>query len=75
MKPTLVSKVFWVDTYIQNRLVVANGKGVVTGMNWEFGISKYKLLSIEWINNNALLYSTENYIQTPVINHNGKEYL
>ena len=45
------------------------------GMNWEFGISKYKLLYIEWIHNKALLYSTGNSIQYPVRNHNGKEYL
>ena len=30
---------------------------------------------MEWINNKVLLYSTENYIQYPMINHNGKEYL
>ena len=29
---------------------------------------------IEWINNKVLLYSTGNYIQNPVINHNGREY-
>ena len=29
---------------------------------------------IEWINSKVLLYSTENYIQYPGINHNGKEY-
>ena len=29
---------------------------------------------IEWINSEVLLYSTGNYIQHPVINHNGKEY-
>ena len=28
----------------------------------------------EWINNKVLLYSTGNYIQYLVINHNGKEY-
>ena len=28
---------------------------------------------IEWINNKVLLYSTGNYIQYSVINHNGKE--
>ena len=28
----------------------------------------------EWISNKVLLYSTGNYIQYPVINHNGKEY-
>ena len=43
-------------------------------MDWEFGISKVKLLYMEWINNKVLLYSTGNYIQYPVTNHNGKEY-
>ena len=43
-------------------------------MDWEFGISKCKLLCIEWINNKVLLYSTGNYIQYPVTNHNGKEH-
>ena len=44
------------------------------GKEWAFGISRDKLLYIEWINNKVLLYSTENYIQYPVINHSGKEY-
>ena len=44
------------------------------GMDWEFGISRCKLLYREWINNKVLLYSTGSYIQCPVINHNGKEY-
>ena len=44
------------------------------GKDWEFGISRCKLLYTEWINNKVLLYSTRNYIQYPVINHNGKEY-
>ena len=50
------------------------GRGSRGGMDWEFGISRCKLLYIEWINNKVLLYSTGNYIQYPVINHNGKEY-
>ena len=33
------------------------------------------LLCIEWIKNKVLLYSTGNYIQHPVINHHGKEYI
>ena len=37
--------------------------------------SKCKLLYREWINNKVLLYSTDDYIQYPMINHNGKEYL
>ena len=40
----------------------------------EFRISRCQLLYIEWINNKFLLYSTGNYIQYPLINHNGKEY-
>ena len=43
------------------------------GMDLEFGTSRYKLLSIEWINK-ILLYSTGNYIQYPIINQTGKEY-
>ena len=42
--------------------------------DWEFGISRRKLLYIGWIKNKVLLYSTGNYIQYPVANHNGKEY-
>ena len=30
---------------------------------WEFGISKFKLLCVEWINDKAPLYSTGNYNQ------------
>ena len=36
--------------------------------------SRCKLLHIGWISNMVLLYSTGNYTQYPVINHNGKEY-
>ena len=43
-------------------------------MDWEFGVGRWKLLYIGWINNKVLLYSTENHIQYPVINHNGKKY-
>ena len=42
------------------------------GMDWEFGTDRCKLLYTEWINNKVLLYSTGNYSQYPVINHNGK---
>ena len=43
------------------------------GMDWEFGISRCKLLYTERINK-VLQYSTGNYSQYPIINHNGKEY-
>ena len=48
------------------------GGGVQGRMEWEVGVSKCKLLCIEWINSKVVLYSTENYIQYPMINHNGK---
>ena len=61
-------------TDIENRLVFAKGEGGGRGTEWEFGVSRCKLLHLEWINNKVLLYSTGNYIQSPGINHNGKEY-
>jgi len=42
-------------------------------MEWEFGISRCKLVYIECINSKVRLYSTENYIQYLVINHNEKD--
>ena len=57
-----------------NTLVVAKGEGIGGGMEGEVGVSRCKLLYTEWINNRVLLYSTENYVQYPMIHHNGKEY-
>ena len=47
------------------------------GERWigSLGVSRWKLLHLEWTNNKVLLDSTGNYIQYPVITHNGKEYL
>ena len=53
--------------------MVAKGEGLGGATEWEGGVSRCKLLYIEWINNKILLYSTENYIQYAMINHNGKE--
>ena len=54
-------------------LWLPRGKGIKGGMDWDFGISRCKLLYIEWVNR-APLYSTGNYIQYTMTNHNGKEY-
>ena len=43
------------------------------GLEWEIGVSRYKLLYIEWINK-VLPYNTREYIQYPMISHNKKEY-
>ena len=48
------------------------GKGVGEG---RCGVSRCKLLYTACRNNKVLLYSTENYIQSPAINHNRKEYV
>ena len=58
----------------KTNLWLPKGKEGEGGTNYEFGISRYKLLYIKWINKKVLLlYSTGNYIQFPVINHNQKE--
>ena len=49
---------------IENRLVVAKGERGGSGMDWDFGVSKCKLLQLEWISSEVLLYSTGNYIQS-----------
>ena len=54
--------------------MVAEGAVGRRGMDWESGVSRCKILYIEWINKKILLYNMENYNQYFVINHNGKEY-
>ena len=48
--------------------------GVGARMEWEFGVSRFKPVYTEWINNKVLLYSTGDYTHYSVINHNGKDY-
>ena len=56
---------------IENRFVVDKGVGGKK-MDWEFGVGRYKLLYVEWIDNKALLLRTGNYTQYPLINHKEK---
>ena len=46
---------------LENRLVVANGRWGGSGMDWELEVNRCKLLLLEWINNEILVCSTENY--------------
>ena len=57
----------------KNRLVSAKGAGVGGRMKWKVGISRCTLPYTGRINK-ALLYSTQNCIQYPTINHRGKDY-
>ena len=49
---------------VENRLVVAKGWGG-SGIDEGFGVNRCKLLNLEWISNEVLLYSMGNYIQSP----------
>ena len=53
--------------------MVAKEEGVGGRAQWEVGVSRCNPQNTEGINNKVLLYSTENYIQCPMINHKGKE--
>ena len=45
-------------TDLENRLVVAKGEREESGIDWEFVVSRCKLLNLEWISDKILLYST-----------------
>ena len=47
--------------------------GMRSGMDYEVGVGRCKLLHLEWISN-ELIYSTRNYIQSLGINHDGRKY-
>ena len=66
--------IFAIETYVENRAVIAKGEQIGRRTKEEFGFSRCRLFYIEWINNNIHCIA-ENYIQYPMINHNGKEYL
>lgn len=50
------------------------GEGGRGRTDWEFGISRCKLLYIGLINKKILPYDIGNYIQYPIVNHKSKEY-
>ena len=61
------------DSQTQRRdLWLPRGREDRGGREWDFGIIRVKLLYIGRLNNKVLLYSTGDYSQHPVTNHNGK---
>ena len=54
--------------------MVAKGEWGGVGMDWEFGVSRWKLLLLERITNEVLQYSTGNHIQYLGADHDIKEY-
>ena len=47
------------------------GGGGRSGIDWESGVSRRKLLHLGWISDEILLYSTGNDIQSLVMEHDG----
>ena len=41
-------------------------------IDWEFGVNRYKLLHLERMSNEILLYSTRNYILSLITEHDGR---
>ena len=64
-------------TNAEIRLLVASGESGERGrgVDWKFGVIRFKLLHLEWIGNKVVLHSTGNYTQSLGINYNGKEYI
>ena len=52
--------------------MVAKGEGGGSGMGREFGVSRCKLLHLEWMDNKVLLYSNGNCVESPGIDYDGK---
>ena len=50
------------------------GGGGGNVMDWKFGVSRCKLLHLECISNEVLLYITGNYIQSLGIEHDRRQY-
>ena len=61
-----------INSDLQNRFVVAKWDEGGSGMDWEFGVSRVKLLHLQWLNDKVLPYSTGNYIQSPGIDQDRK---
>ena len=59
-------------TDIENRCVIAKGEREGSRMDWEFGVNRLKLLHLEWISNEILLYSIWNYNWSLVMEHDGR---
>ena len=57
------------DSRCREQTCGCQGRGGGNGM--EIGVSRCKLLHLEWVSNEILLHSTGNYIQSLVMEHDG----
>ena len=51
--------------------MVAKGVGEGSGVDGEFGVSRCKLLYLEWISSELLLFHIGNYIRSLGMDHDG----
>ena len=56
----------------EQQICGCQGGGGGSGMDWEFGVNRCKLLKLKWIDNEVLLYSTGNYVQSLVMEHDDR---
>ena len=57
---------------MESRLVFSRGEGGERGTDGEFGVGRYRLLRLECVGDEALLYSTGNCTQSLGIEPDGK---
>jgi len=55
--------IFAIETYVENRVVIAKGEQIGRRTKGEFGFSRCRLFYIEWINNNTIEWINNNIKQ------------
>ena len=65
----LSTKQKWTHRHREQTGGCQGGRGWKGEMDWEFGVSRCKLVYIGWINNKMLLYSTGNYIHYSIMTY------
>ena len=55
---------------LESRLVVAKGEEQGKGVGWTRSLGLVDA-NLEWISNESMLYSTRNYIQSLLMEHDG----
>ena len=61
------------ETDMENTLAVAKGEKGERGMDWEFGVSRCKLLQLECIDNKVVLYRLSNLLRQTIMENNIKK--
>ena len=61
---TVFKKMFPQKQTHKHRGQTCGCQGGGSGMDWEFWVSGCKLLHLEWISDEVVLYNTGNYIQS-----------